>query len=45
MSANTVHAIAYLISFATFIGIMVWACLGRNAKAFEEAANLPFEQD
>lgn len=45
MSVNTVHAIAYLISFATFIGIMVWACLGRNAKDFEEAANLPFEQD
>ncbi len=36
---------ATLASFASFIGILVWACLRRNAKAFDEAARLPFEKD
>ena len=29
----------------TFIGIVVWAWSGRNKQRFEEAAQLPFEQD
>jgi cytochrome c oxidase cbb3-type subunit 4 len=36
---------ATLASFATFIGILVWAYSRRNAKAFDEAARLPFEED
>ena len=35
---------ATVISFITFIGIMVWAFSRRNAARFEEAAQLPFEE-
>jgi len=42
---NTLRAIATVLSFMTFIGIVVWAYSRRNATDFEEAARLPFEQD
>jgi cytochrome c oxidase cbb3-type subunit 4 len=42
---NTLRAMATVLSFMTFIGIVVWAYSRRNATDFEEAARLPFEQD
>ncbi len=42
---NTLRSIATTAAFVTFIGIVVWAYSRRNAADFEEAANLPFEQD
>jgi cytochrome c oxidase cbb3-type subunit IV len=36
---------ATLASFASFLGIMVWACSRRNSSAFEAASRLPFEED
>jgi cytochrome c oxidase cbb3-type subunit IV len=42
---NTLREIATVTAFATFIGILGWAFAQRNRAAFEEAANLPFEQD
>ena len=42
---NTLRSLATVASFITFIGIIVWAYSRRNAADFEEAANLPFEQD
>ena len=39
------RSLATVVSFITFIGIVVWAYARRNAKDFEEAAQLPFEQD
>lgn len=42
---TTLRIAATVASFAVFIGIVVWACARRNAKAFQEAARLPFEQD
>ncbi|MDP1565977.1 MAG: cbb3-type cytochrome c oxidase subunit 3 [Polaromonas sp.] len=45
MDITTLRIAATLVAFVTFIGILVWACAGRNAKGFEEAARLPFEQD
>ena len=41
---NTLRAMATVLSFMTFIGIVVWAYSRRNAADFEEAARLPFEQ-
>lgn len=41
---NTLRSLATVVSFITFIGIMVWTYSRRNAD-FEEAANLPFDQD
>ena len=42
---NTLRAMATVLSFITFIGIVVWAYSRRNAADFDEAARLPFEQD
>ena len=42
---NTLRAMATVLSFMTFIGIVVWAYSRRNAADFEEVARLPFEQD
>ena len=44
-TVTTLRIVATLASFATFIGILVWVYSRRNAKAFEEAARLPFEED
>lgn len=45
MDINTLRSIATVVSFITFVGIVLWAWSRRNAKDFEEAARLPFEQD
>lgn len=45
MDITTMRIAATLISFITFIGILVWAFSRRNAARFEEAAQLPFLQD
>lgn len=45
MDVTDLRIAATLMSFATFIGILVWVYSRRNAKGFDEAARLPFEQD
>ena len=45
MDVTTLRIAATLASFVTFIGILVWAWSRKNAKGFDEAARLPFEQD
>ena len=45
MDVNTLRIAVTLVSFVTFVGIMVWAWSRRNAASFEEAAQLPFMQD
>ncbi|WP_431276681.1 cbb3-type cytochrome oxidase subunit 3 [Variovorax ureilyticus] len=45
MDITTLRTIATLVSFVTFIGILVWAYSRRRAQAFDAAARLPFEQD
>lgn len=45
MDITDLRIAATLASFATFIGIIVWAYSKRNLASFDEAANLPFEQD
>jgi cytochrome c oxidase cbb3-type subunit 4 len=42
---TTLRAGATVACFIVFIGIVAWAWSRRNAKGFEEAARLPFEQD
>jgi cytochrome c oxidase cbb3-type subunit 4 len=34
-----------VVSFLTFIGIVLWAYSGRRSADFEEAARLPFADD
>ena len=45
MDVNTWRSAVTLLSLVIFIGIVVWAYARRHAKAFEQAAQLPFEQD
>ena len=45
MDINTLRSIVTVATFLVFIGIVVWAWSSRNAKGFDEAAQLPFEQD
>ena len=42
---NTLRAMATVVSFVTFVGIVWWTWSKRRANDFSEAANLPFEQD
>ena len=42
---NTLRSLVTVVSFLTFIGIVVWAYSRKNSADFDKAANLPFEQD
>jgi cytochrome c oxidase cbb3-type subunit 4 len=42
---NTLRSLSTLVSFLTFVGVVVWAFSRKNAAEFDKAANLPFEQD
>lgn len=45
MDITTMRIAATLISMALFIGIWWWAYARRNQERFDEAAQLPFQQD
>ena len=45
LDVNTLRSLVTVVSFLTFIGIIVWAYSRKNSADFEKAANLPFEQD
>ncbi len=45
MDITTMRVLVTLASFACFAGIWIWAYSRGNKERFEEAAQLPFEQD
>ena len=45
MDITTMRILVTLTSFACFAGIWVWAYSRSNKERFDEAAQLPFEQD
>jgi len=45
MDINTVRQAVTLASFTIFIGIVLWAWSGSNRQRFNEAAQLPFEEE
>jgi len=45
MDAGLFGSIATVLFFVVFIGIVWWAYHGENKRKFEDAANLPFEED
>jgi cytochrome c oxidase cbb3-type subunit IV len=45
MDIITLRIVATVISFAVFVGILIWVWRNRNTPDFKEAANLPFEED
>ena len=42
MDINALRIGVTLLSFLLFAGIVRWALLGRNRRAFDEAQQLPF---
>jgi cytochrome c oxidase cbb3-type subunit IV len=42
---GTLHIVWTLLLMAAFVGIVYWAWSSRRRKDFEEAANLPLEED
>ena len=45
MDITTLRSVATVACLVLFLGIVAWAYARRNKSRFEEAANLPFEQD
>ncbi|HMM53790.1 MAG TPA: cbb3-type cytochrome c oxidase subunit 3 [Candidatus Desulfobacillus sp.] len=45
MDINDLRSIVTVLSFVTFVGIVLWAWSGRRRQAFDEAANLPFNEE
>ncbi|CAN7664616.1 cbb3-type cytochrome c oxidase subunit 3 [Pseudorhodoferax sp. LjRoot39] len=45
MDINTLRSVATVASFIAFIAIWAWAWSRRNQQSFDEAAQLPFEQE
>jgi len=41
----TLSSIMTVLSFATFIGIVLWAYSKKATRSFDEAARLPFAED
>ncbi len=42
---NVLRSLVTVASFVAFIGIVLWVYAQRNVEDFDEAAQLPFEQD
>jgi len=45
MDINSLRSIVTVVALVVFIGIVAWAWSNKNKARFDEAANLPFEQD
>jgi cytochrome c oxidase cbb3-type subunit 4 len=45
MDVNTLRSITTVLAFVVFVGIVIWAWSKQRSADFEQAANLPFEQD
>ena len=45
MDVNLLREVATVVSFLTFMGILVWAVHPAQRERFEAAAKAPFEED
>jgi cytochrome c oxidase cbb3-type subunit IV len=45
MDINFLRSAVTVVSFLTFLGIVAWAWSRRNKAGFEEAAQLPFQDE
>ncbi len=45
MDVNDLRILITVVSFAVFVGILVWAFSKRNKEDFDAASKLPLDQD
>jgi len=45
MIFTLIDSVWTIVVMVVFVGIVLWAWSGKRAKAFDEAANLPFTED
>ncbi len=45
MTSVTLHAVETVLSFAVFVGILLWAYSSRRKAAFDQLAMLPFDDE
>jgi cytochrome c oxidase cbb3-type subunit 4 len=45
IDVNDLRSIMTAVSFLTFVGIVLWAWSSRRKAAFDEAANLVFDEE
>ena len=45
MDANLIQVVWTLVVLVLFVGIVIWAWSGKRKQAFDEAANIPFNED
>ena len=45
MDINLLRSIVTVVMFVFFIAVAIWAWSSRNRERFEEAAQLPFEEE
>ena len=45
MDYSLIQSIWTLVVLVLFVGIVIWAWSGKRKKRFDEAANIPFEED
>lgn len=45
MDINDIRSLATVACFIALMGVFWWACTPKNKKQFEEAAQLPFDND
>lgn len=45
MDINDLRSLVTVLSFVAFIGIVVWAWSAKRKSSFDEAAQLPFDED
>lgn len=45
MDINTLRSLVTVVSLLVFLGIVAWAWSRRNRERFDEAAQLPFQDE
>jgi cytochrome c oxidase cbb3-type subunit 4 len=45
MDSNLIQSVWTLVVLVLFVGIVIWAWSGKRKQDFDEAANIPFNED
>ena len=45
MDGNLIQVIWTVVVLVLFVGIVIWAWSGKRKQDFDEAANMPFDED